>query len=244
VIAERRFRDVEIVVRDNGAGISADALPVIFNRLDQGGRAAARRHGGLGLGLAIVRQVVELHHGLVRAESAGLGHGATFTIVLPATKPGTTEAHPPPVRHVRGAHAASVSMRGLRILVVEDADDARQLLEQFLTSQGAAVTAVGSAETALEWFSGHQADVIISDIEMPVQDGLQLLRSIRSRQPHGASTPAIALTAYGTVDDRERSRASGFQVHLTKPVDLTELVETVAALCNTETTLVEHSGSA
>ncbi len=227
---------VEIVVQDSGEGISQAALPFIFERLRQGESGLARRHSGLGLGLAIVRQVVDLHHGTVVAESDGIGHGAIFRIVLPISNvPAHRATHAnkrqPPIVSTTFAASRGPSIRGLRILAVEDADDARDLLSEVLRGREALVTAVPSAEMALDWLARNHADVIISDIEMPGQDGFEMMRAIRSRpgSPH-RFTPAIALTAYAAPEDRDRSLASGFQEHLIKPVNLTELLMTVARL--------------
>jgi signal transduction histidine kinase/CheY-like chemotaxis protein len=226
---------VEIVVRDNGEGISADVLPLVFDRFQQDDSAVTGRRKGLGLGLAIVRQVVELHGGSVSVESGGVGQGAAFGLRLPALA--AADAAPvrrePSVVLRTDADPMPASVRGVHVLAVEDADDARDLLSQFLTAQGAVVTAVDGAGAALQWLDGHQPDVIISDIEMPDQDGLALIRRIREQaSANGLSIPAIALTAYGSPEDRERSLLSGFQAHLVKPVELTELVTTISSLVN------------
>jgi signal transduction histidine kinase/CheY-like chemotaxis protein len=224
---------IDLVVRDTGAGISDDVLPLVFDRFQQDDAGAAGRRHGLGLGLAIVRQVVELHGGSVSAESGGAGQGATFRLRLPAL----ATAHAAPIRREPSVvchtytDRQTASVRGVRVLAVEDADDARELLTHFLTAQGAVVTAVDGTRAALQWLDGHQPDVIVSDIEMPGQDGLALIRQIRERESsNGSSIPAIALTAYGTPEDRERSLQSGFQCHLVKPVELTELAATISSL--------------
>ena len=228
---------LEIAVRDNGEGISAEALPIIFERLQQGDKGAARRFGGLGLGLAIVRQIVELHHGTVAAESDGPGRGATFRIHLPTVTsperitdgPSTRSAVfaiPPPPGALPG-EPAHPSVRGIELLVVEDSDDTRELMVNLLSAEGAIVTACANAEAALLWLQSHRADVIVSDIGMPGQDGWQMMRAIRSQN---LETPAIALTAHAGHEDRERSFASGFQEHLTKPVDIAELLRTIVRL--------------
>jgi signal transduction histidine kinase/ActR/RegA family two-component response regulator len=227
---------IDIVVHDTGEGISDDVLPLVFDRFQQDDTAATGRRHGLGLGLAIVRQVIELHGGSVTAESGGAGQGATFRLRLPAIA-AANAANPAPVRHEPNVvcHTQTdrqpASVRGVRILAVEDADDARELITHFLVAQGAIVTAVDSARAALQWLDGHRPDVIVSDIEMPGQDGLALIRQIRGRESsNGFSIPAIALTAYGTPEDRERSIQSGFQCHLVKPVELTELVATISSV--------------
>ena len=226
---------VEIVVRDTGDGISRDALPRVFERLQQGEGGTARRHAGLGLGLAIVRQVVDLHHGTVSAESDGPGQGATFRIVLPTsivTAPRERPAIEPRSSVSSDGFAdAHASVRGVRVLLVEDAADARELLNHVLARHGAVVTSVPNAEAAVRSLKGNRPDVIISDIAMPGQDGLEMMRTIRS-QPALASRfiPAIALSAYGAPEDRKQSLASGFQAHLSKPTDLADLLMTVASL--------------
>jgi len=232
---------VEITVRDTGEGISETALPRVFDRLHQGESGAARRAAGLGLGLAIVRQVVELHQGSVSAESGGIGQGATFRIELPMSagtppSPGVAAERPPAVVSAMPPDASAASVNGVRLLLVEDADDARELLSDVLTRRGAVVTAVPSAWAAVRWLREHRPDVIISDIAMPGQDGLEMMRTIRS-QPAlaGRFIPAIALTAYAAPEDRNRSLASGFQAHLIKPVDLTDLLTTVASLAASPT---------
>jgi signal transduction histidine kinase/ActR/RegA family two-component response regulator len=223
---------IEIAVRDNGEGISAAALPLIFDRLQQGDYGTARRHGGLGLGLAIVRQIVELHHGSVTAESEGLGHGATFRITLP-TVPSPADAKPAlalvaPVRdRTRVEERASIG--GVHILLVEDSADARDVMERFLTISGAVVIACAEASSALEWLASNTPDVIVSDIGMPGLDGWGMMELIRSKPHLGAhGTPAIALTAHATPVDRERSMAAGFQEHLAKPVDVEVLLKAIA----------------
>jgi signal transduction histidine kinase/ActR/RegA family two-component response regulator len=227
---------VEIVVRDTGEGISAGTLPRVFERLQQGESGMARRHAGLGLGLAIVRQVVELHHGTVSAESGGRGQGATFRMSLPmSTAPTPTAGAPtdaPPIVVSDASRPARVpSVRGVRVLLVDDADDDRELLSKSLSGHGAVVIPVPTAETALRWLEENRPDVIISDVEMPSQDGLAMMRTIRSRPAAAVRfTPAIAITANTAPEDQDRSLASGFQVHLVKPVDLADLLTTVASL--------------
>jgi signal transduction histidine kinase/CheY-like chemotaxis protein len=225
---------IEIAVRDNGEGISAAALPLIFERLQQGDNGTARRHGGLGLGLAIVRQIVELHQGTVSAESEGLGSGATFRINLPALPPesdslaesGPAMALAEPDQKRRDDR----SLGGLHILLVEDSDDAREVMERLLKTFGATVTSCANAKAALDWVANNVADVIVSDIGMPGLDGWEMMQLIRSQPGQGQATPALALTAHATPADRERSMAAGFQVHLAKPVDVDELLKVIRRL--------------
>ena len=240
---------VQIAVRDTGEGISEAALPRVFDRLHQGENGIARRHAGLGLGLAIVREVVDLHQGSVSAESGGLGQGATFRIELPMSiatppSPGPASERPPAVVSAMPPNAPAPSVCGVRLLLVEDADDARELLSDVLTRHGGVVTAVPNAGAAVRWLKGNRPDVIISDIAMPGQDGLEMMRTIRS-QPSlaGHFIPAIALTAYAAPEDRNGSLASGFQAHLSKPVDLVGLLVTVANLAASPTQQKTRVGS-
>lgn len=226
---------IEIAIRDTGEGISAAALPFIFERLQQGDNGTARRHDGLGLGLAIVRQIVELHQGTVSAESEGSGRGATFRIKLPTVTSasdgkavgGSAVLLQMPDR----ARRAERSLGGLNILLVEDSDDAREVLERFLKNAGAVVAAIANASAALDWLSFNLPDVIISDIGMPGLDGWGMMELIRSQPRLRADAiPAIALTAHATPEDRERSMAAGFQEHLAKPVDFDELSRVIVRL--------------
>ncbi len=231
----RMESSVEIAVRDNGEGISAAALPLIFERLQQGDNGTARRHGGLGLGLAIVRQIIELHQGTVSAESEGPGLGATFRINLP-----TVLFAPDGKKVPRSTTALSVpdqtqhDQRGLadvQILLVEDSDDAREVAERILKNAGAVVTACANASAAMDWLSSNLPDVIVSDIGMPGLDGWGMMELIRSQPRLRAdSIPAVALTAHATPADRERSMAAGFQEHLSKPVDFDQLLTVIARL--------------
>jgi signal transduction histidine kinase/AmiR/NasT family two-component response regulator len=223
---------VEILVRDTGEGLSSHALQSIFKRFQQESDSLVRRRAGLGLGLAIVREVVELHGGTVCAESAGPGQGSTFRVRVPAIS--GAEASGPRALATAPLAMAAASVRGLRILTVEDAEDARELLTDFLTEHGAVITAFDAADAALAWLDGHAADLIISDLEMPEQDGLEMIRRVRIHSCAAARrTPAIALTAYGAREDRDRSLAAGFQAHLVKPVDLNELVATISSVAVT-----------
>jgi CheY-like chemotaxis protein len=226
---------IEIAVRDDGEGISAAALPLIFERLQQGDNGTARRHGGLGLGLAIVRQIVELHQGTVSAESEGPGRGATFRITLPTVSSASEGRVPPkapiafPVRDQARRNARSLA--GVRILVIEDSADAREVMERLLKDAGAVVTACADASTALDWLSLNVPDVIVSDIGMPGMDGWGMMELIRSQPRLRADVlPAIALTAHATPTDRERSMAAGFQEHLAKPIDFDELLRVIGRL--------------
>jgi signal transduction histidine kinase/CheY-like chemotaxis protein len=230
-----RTSGIEIAIRDNGQGISAAALPVIFDRLQQGDNGAARKHGGLGLGLAIVRQIVELHHGTVSAESDGPGRGATFRILLPtiSSSPAATSMPDSP-RALPSSDAVLTVTRplaGRRILLVEDSADARDVMELLLTNAGAVVAMAADGAAGLEWLASHTTDIIVSDIGMPGMDGWEMIRRFRALPiASAAAVPAVALTAHVTPADRERSRAAGFQEHLAKPVDIDELFRVITRL--------------
>jgi PAS domain S-box-containing protein len=228
---ERDGPDVEIAVSDTGQGIPPAFLPQIFDRFRQAESGTARAHGGLGLGLAIVRHLVELHGGTVAAESAGEGHGATFRVRLPIARlaSGAPAGGGPPFI---GLDPASLpSLDGLHLLLVEDDADSREALAVVLGQYGAKVTAVGSAAEALATISQSRPDVLVSDIGMPGEDGYSLLRTLRALPPEqGGAIPAIALTGYARPADRARVLAVGFQSHVAKPVEPADLVSVIARL--------------
>jgi CheY-like chemotaxis protein len=231
---ERVNSHAELVVSDSGRGISAEFLPHVFDRFRQADGSTNRAHGGLGLGLAIVRQLVELHGGGVRAESEGDGRGATFVVQLPlmAAHRGFDESerrHPTAGGQI--SLAPTPSLDGLRILVVDDEADTRELLRELLERCGAEVTTAESASAALEALGRSRPDVLISDIGMPEEDGYSLIRKVRSREASsGERIPAIALTAYARAEDRVRALSAGFQVHVPKPIEPVELRVVVASL--------------
>jgi PAS domain S-box-containing protein len=213
---------VRISVADTGRGISPGFLPYVFERFRQADSTTTRAHGGLGLGLAIVRHLVELHGGTVRAESAGEGRGATFTVELPA-RPGAgagggREAHGLAGGQER-ARAEGDALAGVRVLLVEDDADGRELIAYMLRSAGAEVRAVESAAAAIDALDAAPPDVIVSDIGMAGEDGYALIRRVRARRrDRGGAIPAIALTAFAAPEDRARALAAGYQVHIPKPV--------------------------
>ena len=216
-----------LVVRDTGVGIRPDLLPRIFDRFLQGDASRTRGRGGLGLGLAIVRHLVELHGGFITAASDGPGQGATFTVTLPTVVSALRRETPPFTR----AHAVNGRpLDGLRVLAVEDHDDSREVIRVALAERGAETVVVGSVDEALVVLDREPIDVLVSDVGMPNRDGYALvtalreLERVRGRRP----IPAIALTAYAGRDDRERLLAAGFQVHVAKPIDPDVLAETVA----------------
>jgi signal transduction histidine kinase/CheY-like chemotaxis protein len=225
---------VEIAVADTGLGIDAVFLPHVFNRFSQRDSSSTRSVRGLGLGLAIARQLVELHGGSIQAESPGTGQGSTFTVAFPrspvtAATPSNGRVYSQADRSVGLEDAPDVT--GIRVLVVEDDDDARALLAKVLEGQGAFVKVVSSAREALDVLEKERIDVLLSDIEMPGTDGYQLIRELRLRSSQqGGSVPAAALTAYARTEDRLRALRAGFQLHLAKPVQPAELVTVVASL--------------
>jgi PAS domain S-box-containing protein len=226
VILSRHADKVEFEVSDTGVGIRRDVLPFVFDRFRQADSSMSRSHGGLGLGLAIVRHIVELHGGTVRAMSAGEGQGATFTIQLPAAQ---TDAQAVPVEAASEARAPTPGTRleGRMIFVVEDHSDARELIAAVLESAGARVVAASSAEEAIATAGRVHPDVLVADLGLPGEDGYALLTRFRALHP---GVPAIALTAYARSTDRERALAHGFRHYVIKPVDPTELVEHILSV--------------
>lgn len=219
-----------IVITDNGQGIEPEFLPLIFERFRQADSSFTRKVGGLGLGLAIVRHLVELHNGEVSVFSAGLGHGTSFTVSLPLAE---TEVLPPVVeddevqRDVNAEHI----LKGVRILIVEDNEDSRDMLTVLFSQMNAEITGVPSVDQAIEELKERKYDVLISDIGMPDRDGYDLIRNIRSLPPEkGGSIPAIALTGYASLQDRELALEAGFQAHCSKPLDIEELINTLSEI--------------
>jgi PAS domain S-box-containing protein len=230
---ERIDSRVELTVSDTGKGISPEFLPHVFDRFRQADATTTRAYGGLGLGLAIVRQLVEMHGGTAHVESEGEGHGSTFTVTLPLL-PVRRESSGSTYRAAGSDGGTSLEcppeLHDLRLLVVEDEEDAREMLVTVLEKCGAEVAAAGSVREALEEFERSRPDVLISDIGMADEDGYQLIRMIRALPDNqGGRTPAVALTAYARPEDRMRSLLAGFQVHVTKPVDANELIAVVAS---------------
>jgi PAS domain S-box-containing protein len=225
VACDRVASGIKISVRDTGVGIAAENLPYIFERFKQVDSSTTRAHGGLGLGLAIVRHLVEAHGGSVEAHSEGLGHGATFTVVLPihAVNPLQTEAE-----GTHGTRDPTAGLTDVRVLVVDDDKDSLEVVREVLELAGAQVTTAASARDAFEAIdAGAPFELIVSDIGMPEVDGYSFIRGIRSRAS-GASIPAIALTAYARATDTELAIRAGYQEHLAKPVDERQLLRAVS----------------
>ncbi|MDB6107600.1 MAG: torS [Gammaproteobacteria bacterium] len=225
-VVARRDRDaVEIKVTDTGIGIRKEFLAHVFDRFRQAEAGAARSHGGLGLGLAIAKQLAELHRGSIEANSEGEGHGTTFTVRMPL--PGRSGSPEDPTAEIRNP---GEGLSGAHILLVEDEAGARDTTRRLLQGYGARVVAVESAAAAREAIAIQWPDVIISDIGLPGVDGYQLLKSIRAQSAGGARVPALALTAFARSEDRQMALSAGFDEHLAKPVDPDRLLAIVARL--------------
>ncbi len=222
---------VEIVVTDTGQGIAPDMLPHVFERFRQADSSTTRKHGGLGLGLALVKHLVELHGGTVQAQSAGQDQGATFIVTLPCTAPDSSITLRPPPFTDSSSEGGIVRLDGVRVLVVDDDKDAVKLSEAILARAGAEVRTCLRAEEALDALKQWQPDVLVSDIEMPGEDGYSLIRKVRAlAADEGGDTPAVALTAYGRMQDRHRAIAAGYDMHVPKPVDPGELTAIIAGI--------------
>jgi PAS domain S-box-containing protein len=236
VSLHRRGSMLEMCVCDSGEGISPEFLPFVFDRFRQADASTTRRHGGLGLGLSIVRQIAELHGGTVRVDSAGIGLGSTFTISLPVaavldipqTPLNAGFALSPPDSGVVPLLARHID--GIRVLVVDDEADAREMILRLLQEDGAVVTAADCAQAAMERLEQDTFDVLVSDIGMPREDGYSLIRRVRELPPsRNGAIHAIALTAFARTEDRVRAINAGFTVHLSKPVEPLELITMIAA---------------
>jgi PAS domain S-box-containing protein len=225
---------VEVVVSDTGMGVDPKLLPFIFERFRQGDSSTTREHGGLGLGLAIVRHLVELHGGVVNAYSDGAGKGAEFIVQLPTlvsartSQPGEERVHPSAGGNLSGDVPA---LAGVRVLVVDDERDAREIISVILGEAGAEMATASSTREALDLVERWKPDVLISDIGMPGESGYDLIRKVRALPAgKGGQTPAVALTAYARVEDRLKILSAGFQMHVPKPIEPIELATVVASL--------------
>jgi PAS domain S-box-containing protein len=222
---ERGGAEAVVTVTDTGRGIRPELLPYIFDRFRQSDGSSRRQHGGLGLGLAIVRQLVDVHGGSIRVTSAGEGQGATFAIALPLMAPGAgADEGPTP------GSSSLPRLDAVRVLLVEDDPEARALFVTMLHHSGAAVVATGSVDEALRVLHDESPDVIVADISMPVRDGFDLVRAIRRLPGARGQAPAIAVTAHARSTDRERVLAAGYDVHIAKPVDPADFIRAIASV--------------
>jgi PAS domain S-box-containing protein len=232
---KREASHLAIAVSDNGNGITPEFLPFVFDRFLQADGKTTRTYGGLGLGLAIVRHLVELHGGTVHAESDGEGKGATFTVRLPLAqktqKKSKTNGNRASEKEARFKNESCDNLTGIKVLVVDDEPDSLELIRVFLEHCGAHVATASSAAEALKHLDGAVPDVLISDIGMPETDGFDLIKKVRGFEPErGGKVPAVALTAYAREEDKQRALHSGFQTHLAKPVEMEELINVVAGV--------------
>jgi signal transduction histidine kinase/ActR/RegA family two-component response regulator len=227
VSARSTGRSLEVRVADDGIGIAPEFLPHVFDRFRQGDGTSTRNHSGLGLGLSIAKQLVEAHNGSIRAESGGLGQGTAFIVTLPVN--GNVEASGEPA--IEDASTAP-RLDGVRVLVVDDEEDARELIGRALQDRGANITLAANSQDALQILQHDNIDVLLADIAMPGDDGYSLIRRIRSAETRVASIPAAAVTAHAREEERDRALDAGFQMHLAKPVEPGEIVRMVNHLAH------------
>jgi PAS domain S-box-containing protein len=234
VLLQRVNSHLELSVSDTGIGIPANYLPHVFDRFSQKDSSTTRAFGGLGLGLAICKQLVELHGGSIRAASLGEGRGATFSVELPLSIAQLNDQSGPrihPTAETQSGEMVSLPrLEGVHVFVVDDEPDARELLRAVLEDQGAKVTSFASAEDALAALKTTSPTVLVCDIGMPKMDGYQLMRALRAAESRRERIPALALTAFARAEDRKRSLVAGYQAHLAKPFDVGELILVVADL--------------
>jgi CheY-like chemotaxis protein len=239
---KRAGQRVHLIVSDTGRGIEPDFLPAVFDRFSQGDMSRTRRHGGLGLGLALAKQLVEMHGGTIEVASEGAGKGSTFTVTLPLGAPQVASS-PQQARTGAEINAGPGAMTlidlprldGLRVLVVDDQEETRLMIAQSLGEWGAAVTAAASGREALALIEGKKFDAMVCDIAMPEMDGYEVIGRVRAmgsapELSHLSRLPAVALTALASPEDRMQSLAAGFQMHVAKPVEPAELIMVIASL--------------
>jgi CheY-like chemotaxis protein len=228
---EQTEEHVRLTVADDGIGIDPAMLSRLFDRFWQADSSMTRAHGGLGLGLAVVRHLVEMHGGTVHAESAGTDRGATFTVTLPALVARESHGNPHPQADESAASHATPRLKGLKVLVVDDDQDTCETIGAVLASAGAEIRTCFSANQALSAIDAWVPDLLVSDIAMPGDDGYTLIRKIRTRTTEaGGRMLAVALTAYGRSEDRTRALSAGFQVHVGKPIEPNQLVSVVESV--------------
>jgi light-regulated signal transduction histidine kinase (bacteriophytochrome)/CheY-like chemotaxis protein len=232
VVLERVNSHIELSISDSGQGIEPEFLPYVFERFRQADASSTRRHGGLGLGLSIVRSLVELHGGNVQAFSPGADKGSMFVVSLPVRAVQRAVSGRDETGNVSATSSEDLNLQGLRILVVDDEPDARLLAQRILEENGCNVTLAGSAGEALTKLEQQAFDLVLSDIGMPDSDGMELIRRWRTLETQlgRSKTPAISLTAYARPDDRRRAIMAGFQAHIAKPVEAGELLAVIASL--------------
>jgi PAS domain S-box-containing protein len=243
VVMERVNSHVEVSVEDSGLGIKPEFLAFVFDRFRQADSSTTRRHGGLGLGLSIVKHLVELHGGSVRVKSPGEGLGSTFVVALPISVIRTEDTEQPDQTTFSDVDVSTIALPGLqgvRALVVDDQADARILICRLIEEHGGRCALAGSGADALKILEDEDVNILISDIGMPDFDGYQLIRKVRTMEGAARNLPAIALTAYARNDDRQRALLAGFQMHLSKPVEPRELVAGIASLLNLQTQTSSH----
>jgi CheY-like chemotaxis protein len=233
IVIEQTGETIQIIVSDNGEGIEPDFLPFVFDRFRQADSSSTRKHNGLGLGLAIVRHLTELHGGSVSVTSEGHGKGATFTVTLPLSL--IVEQSVKPLKEKTNGHKpqenAKAELRGIRVLIVDDDADTCEMLTFALNLLGAEAQASKSVSEAFTSIAQWKPDILLTDINMPGEDGYSLINKLRTSTPKkGANIPAIALTALARPEDTEQALSAGFQLHLSKPVDIEELAEAIVNL--------------
>jgi CheY-like chemotaxis protein len=236
--AEKMTTHVRVSVSDTGQGIEPGFLPYVFDRFRQADGSSTRLHGGLGLGLAIVRHLTEIHGGSVSATSEGIGKGATFIVDLPlhfeaeSSEFESENDFPQEIAaNSRNENQSALALANCRVLLIEDDADSLELVKMLLEQSGASVATAASSSAALEILNTQRFDVLISDIGMPEENGYQLIRKVRALGAEkGGLTPAIALTAYAGIKDRQQALEAGFQTHLTKPIDKETLIVAVSSL--------------
>jgi CheY-like chemotaxis protein len=232
VLLERVNSHLEITVHDSGIGIKPEFLPVVFDRFRQADSSTTRTYGGLGLGLSIVKHIVELHGGTVRAKSAGENQGTTFIVMLPLApiRADENREHPTALKPPNLDYQ-SIDLTDVKVLLVDDEADTRALISQLLSQCKATVRAAATADAGIALVREFLPDVIISDIGMPLKDGYEFIRDVRALpSDQGGRTPALALTAFARSEDRTRAMMAGYQVHVAKPIEPQELLATVGSL--------------
>jgi CheY-like chemotaxis protein len=233
VVLERVNSHVEICIEDTGIGIAAEFLPYVFDRFRQGDPTITRRFGGLGLGLSVVKSLVELHGGSVRVKSAGENQGSTFIVALPIFHVRNDQSEPRiPARSTESLEPMELpQLEGVRVLIVDDEADGCALIARILEGRGALPTCVSSGDEALTALTNQRFDILLSDVGMPNMDGFELIRRARAAEAtRGRPIPAIAITAYARPEDRQRSLLAGFHLHLSKPIEAGELIASIAGL--------------